>query len=214
MRACPSGGLRLNHARMERAARAGSQRISLSQIRTTCQPAFTSSLETARSLLRFRAILAIQYSALCRRSNERLRRAQCRPCQKSPSQKTTTRAARKTISGLPGKSGAYLRYRSPSLVSSRRSSTSCNESVFRFARFDRDAASEAGLSPRKLGTPALAVLLPSARLAANTHSPNGCAHYDLDEPGEPASLLPARSRARSASSRWASSCSKPRGTGR
>lgn len=55
------------------------------------------------------------------------------------------------MSGLPGRSVTYLRYRSPSLVSSRRSKISWMESVFWFADFERDAVSEAGLRPRKLG---------------------------------------------------------------
>src|SRR5579859_1375248 len=75
--------------------------ISVSQTRITIQPCLASVLPTRLSRAMLLPIFAIQYSelALCRRLARS--RFQLRPCQKSPSQKTKTRAAPNTMSGLP-----------------------------------------------------------------------------------------------------------------
>jgi hypothetical protein len=77
---------------------------------------------------------------------------QFRPCQKSPSQKTTTRTVLKTISGLPGRVLTFLRYRSPIRHNLRRKINSCFVSRLRLARLARELAVDAGKRPSKDGT--------------------------------------------------------------
>ena len=98
--------------------------MSVSQRRTTRHPCAFSAAVCCKSRWMFRAIFATQYAALCRFFSWRLSRGQSRPCQKSPSQNTTTRARQKTRSGFPGRPCAFFLYRTPSLQTSERSNNS------------------------------------------------------------------------------------------
>lgn len=75
--------------------------MSLSQIRRTVHPSSVSTAVRSWSRSKFLLIFASQYRALCplRRLVRRLWRSL--PCQKSPSQNTTTRCLEKTMSGRP-----------------------------------------------------------------------------------------------------------------
>lgn len=106
------------------AAREGLLSMSSSQRRTTFQPSWPSRMSFSRSRRMFVLILLIQYFAFGPRLNLRRRVSQFLPCQKSPSQNTTSRARGNTTSGLPGSSETFFRNRSLSLHSSERSSRS------------------------------------------------------------------------------------------
>src|ERR1019366_4381182 len=102
----------------------GALSTSLSQTRITCQPFASNSALTRLSRFLFASSFAIQYDALCPLLSLERRRFQNRPCQKSPSQKTATRALIKTTSGLPTTSVTFVRKRPPSRRISRLSRTS------------------------------------------------------------------------------------------
>ena len=87
------------------AATAGSRRTSLSQTRTTVQPSARRTRATCRSRWRFRSIFATQYDAFQPSASLPFLVDHLRPCQKSPSQKTTTRCLAITKSGRPSNAG-------------------------------------------------------------------------------------------------------------
>ena len=74
-----------------------------------------------------------------------------RPCQKSPSQKTTTRTRGKTISGFPGSSRVFLRKRVASRQRADRNRASARVPLDRLARLACELALEAGPRPAKEG---------------------------------------------------------------
>ena len=133
------------------AAVCGSRLISVSQSLITLQPSASSKalFSLSRSILL--SIFDSQYSAFVPWQSFDFCSSQLRPCQKSPSQKTATRARTKTISGLPGKSPTFFRYLKPVRHSSHRSVFSCCVSVRRLRRFARELASDAGFKPVKDG---------------------------------------------------------------
>ena len=87
------------------AASKGSRRTSLSQTRTTVQPSARSRRVTCRSRWRFRSIFATQYDAFQPSASLPFLFDHLRPCQKSPSQKTTTRCLAIAKSGRPINAG-------------------------------------------------------------------------------------------------------------
>lgn len=95
------------------AATAGSRRTSLSQTRTTVQPSDRRTRATCRSRWRFRSIFATQYGAFQPSASLPFLFDHCRPCQKSPSQKTATQCLVITKSGRPINAGGCKRYRTP-----------------------------------------------------------------------------------------------------
>ena len=95
------------------AAPTGSRRTSLPQTRTTVQPSPRSRRVTCRSRWRFRSIFATQYDAFQPSASLPFLFDHLRPCQKSPSQKTTTRCLAITKSGRPINAGGCKRYRTP-----------------------------------------------------------------------------------------------------
>jgi len=117
----------------------------------TAQP----SRRRARPILTSRALLApifaTQYAALARLRSARLSCNQCRPCQKSPSQKTASFSRGKTISGFPGRSTRWVWNRRPTPRRARCNSRSCAVFVLRFAFLARELPGEDGSKPSKLG---------------------------------------------------------------
>jgi len=96
------------------AATDGFFNISFSQNRTTCHPILCNSFVCIMSRLIFVSIFWIQYWAFFLYFNSLLNFFQFLPCQKSPSQKTTTLAELKTKSGFPGSFLTCNLYRRPS----------------------------------------------------------------------------------------------------
>ena len=84
------------------AACPGARRMSVSQTRTSVQPAASRARWFLQSRATLRCTLATQYVELWPRLSFARRFSRSRPCQKSPSQKTTTRSRGNTISGRPG----------------------------------------------------------------------------------------------------------------
>ncbi len=103
------------------------------------------------SRLMLSSIFSIQYSGLFPLASLHRSTGQFFPCQKSPSQKTTTRSSGKTISGLPGSVLTFRLKRSPNLLNSRAKSNSCFVPLLRLARFETELAGEAGLRPTNDG---------------------------------------------------------------
>ncbi len=125
---------------------------SVSQNRSTFHPAASSARSFSRSRSALRRTLATQYAELWPWLSIARRRSRSRPCQKSPSQKTTRRSRGNTISGRPGSPGTWMRYRKPRRQSSRRRASSQRVFFLRLApRAAADALSEAGRSPVKEG---------------------------------------------------------------
>ena len=121
--------------------------MSVSQNRRTAQPALSSRALLTRSRFRFPSTLEIQYSALCPPRSLTRNSFQSLPCQKSPSQKTTTFCRKKTKSGLPGKDETFFLYLNPAFQRVLRRSISWRVSLEPFLFLAEDAATEDGLSP-------------------------------------------------------------------
>jgi len=126
--------------------------MSVSQSRITVHPSRRSIRVFRRSRAMLASIFASQYCAFVPLASRSRRRSQLRPCQKSPSQNTTTRALRNTMSGFPGRSVACSRYRAPERHNCFRRISSARVFRDRFPRFAREAASDAGLKPEYRGT--------------------------------------------------------------
>src|SRR6185437_15104293 len=121
--------------------------MSDSQTRITVQPSAESTRVVLRSRRRFDLIFSTQYEAFVPERSFASRVLHCLPCQKSPSQKITIRAAEKTMSGFPGRLLTFLRYRSPCCQSCRRKAISGFVSLLVLLRFERELAAEAGWRP-------------------------------------------------------------------
>jgi hypothetical protein len=165
--------LRLTALSMRLATVPASFRISDSHTRITVQPAARRDRVSRRSRARFALILANQYSALCLSASFRRNEGHARPCQKSPSDKTTTLAWSITKSGQPGNEATFVLKRIPRRFSARPSSSSGCVPDRLFARFARDEASELGLSPVKLGARRL------ARCTTSSHNAGGATRARL-----------------------------------
>ncbi len=87
--------------------------MSDSQSRNTFQPRRWRSWSSNLSRWILAPIFFVQYKALAPLCSLCFRAGQFLPCQKSPSQKTTTRCFVKTMSGLPGRSLTFFRKRRP-----------------------------------------------------------------------------------------------------
>ena len=96
--------------------------ISHSQTTRHRHPLLVRRLTTSLSLVRFAFIFGTQYSRrLC---GARLRPHPLWPCQKQPCMNTTEWRFRNAMSGRPGRSEAWSRYRYPSLYRRRRTAIS------------------------------------------------------------------------------------------
>jgi hypothetical protein len=130
-------------ARISSTIGVGDRLMSVSQNRSTDHPS-SASLELfleSRSLLDW--TFCIQYEGLFPATSFWDRDSQSRPCQKSPSQKIATRCRGNTISGLPGSSFTFLRYRNPTLQSNFRRASSWAVSLERFLRLTSELNVEA-----------------------------------------------------------------------
>jgi len=129
-----------------------SPRTSVSQTRMTLHPASSSCAVTLRSRSTFDRSFAIQYGALCPDASRVSLVSRSRPCQKSPSQNTTTLAAVNTMSGRPASPCKASRKRSPLDQSARRRMTSHFVFALMLApQADRRAPSDAATSPTNDG---------------------------------------------------------------
>jgi hypothetical protein len=124
--------------------------ISDSQIRTTAHPSFLRAKLFRMSLAIFDSIFRTQYVALEPDLSFALRTRQSRPCQKSPSQKTTTRGLAKTRSGFPGNRFTFFRYRYPRCHRAVRKRISHFVSFERFRESVSDALADEDLYPSNL----------------------------------------------------------------
>lgn len=124
---------------------------SVSQKRITIHPSRTRPAVFRLSRFMLAEIFAVQYAPLAPVLSRRRRRRQSRPCQKSPSTKTATRARTNTISGLPDTLGWWTRKRRPNAVRARRRASSAFVSVRLIALAIRDAVLELGFSPSNRG---------------------------------------------------------------
>ena len=123
----PLGGIRARTAASIRSATPStSASTSCSHTRRTSEPSRLRRAKLLRSRWRFRSIFASQYGeSLCCQAGNR------RPCQKSPSTNTTTRAPLKTISGVPGRLRTCLRKRRPRACTALRTAISIPVSLLR-----------------------------------------------------------------------------------
>lgn len=125
---CPHGGLASPSMaqgprnRVQRLARVETSFIWHSHTTNTFQPRFRSRYRVFRSRTVFALNLVAQNSALVAGIDCPLRH-RCR-CQKHPWTKITFRRDGNTMSGLPGRSARWRRYRYPRACSSRRTRSS------------------------------------------------------------------------------------------
>jgi hypothetical protein len=125
--------------------------MSVSHCRITNQPQSSSRAWSRASRFMLLSIFLIQYSGFEPRLSFAARSSQLRPCQKSPSQKTTIFTLENTISGCPGRDFTFFRNRSPNFHSVLRNSISWRVSRLRFLCAARELASDAGCNPSNDG---------------------------------------------------------------
>ena len=125
-----------NRARTRWAATCGVRRMSDPQIRITDHRADRNFASTIRSRDRFRSNLAIQKDGLVAGAMRPANHV--RPCQKSPSTNTASRASRKLKSGLPITCKSFRRKRKPSFSNAPASCSSGSVRAVRTARMIRD----------------------------------------------------------------------------